>query len=58
MIEYMRAKGGVWFARLDEIAAHARRCIADGSWQPRVDRLPFYTAPLPGLPAGKAVRPD
>jgi peptidoglycan-N-acetylglucosamine deacetylase len=58
LIQYMKDKGGVWFARLDEIAAHARRCLDDGSWRPRVDRLPFYTAPLPGLPSGKVVRAD
>ncbi len=58
MIEYMKNKGGVWFARLDDIAAHARQCIDDGSWRPRVDQLPFYTGPLPGLPSGKVVRAD
>jgi peptidoglycan/xylan/chitin deacetylase (PgdA/CDA1 family) len=58
LIDYMRSKGGVWFARLDEIAAHARQCAANGSWKPRVDRLPFYTAPLPGVPTGRAVRAD
>jgi peptidoglycan/xylan/chitin deacetylase (PgdA/CDA1 family) len=58
LIEHMKSKGGVWFARLDEIAAHARRCLADGSWTPRVDRLPFVTAPLPGIPTGKTVRTD
>jgi len=52
----MQAKGGVWFARLDEIAAHASQCVADGSWTPRVDRLPFYTAPLPDVPPQKGVR--
>jgi peptidoglycan-N-acetylglucosamine deacetylase len=58
MIEYMRDKGEVWFARLDEIAAHARRCLDDGSWTPRVDRLPFFTGPLPGIPTSKTVRTD
>jgi len=58
LIEYMQAKGGVWFARLDEIADHARRCLADGSWTPRIDRLPFYVAPLPGVPSARGVRAD
>ena len=32
-----RTKGGVWFAPLRDIAAHVRRCIADGSWTPRTE---------------------
>jgi peptidoglycan-N-acetylglucosamine deacetylase len=58
LIEYMRAKGGVWFARLEEIAAYARRCLDDGSWTPRVDRLPFFTEPVPGVPSQRGVRAD
>jgi peptidoglycan/xylan/chitin deacetylase (PgdA/CDA1 family) len=58
LIEYMGARGGVWFARLDEVAAHVRQCVADGSWTPRVDRLPFIAAPLSNVPAGKGVRAD
>ena len=54
LIEHMKGKGGVWFARLDEIAAHVRKEIAAG-WQPRVDHLPFWDAPLPGLLAGNGV---
>lgn len=27
---------------MEEIARHARACIDDGTWQPRVDRLPYY----------------
>jgi len=42
LITYMREKGGVWFAPMEEIASHVRRCIMDGSYQPRVDRLPYY----------------
>jgi len=32
LIEYMKSKGGLWFARLDEIATHvrARRWLPDG----------------------------
>ena len=51
LIEYMQAKGGVWFARLDEIAAHVQSEIAAG-WAPRVDRVPFWDAPFPGVVAG------
>ncbi len=57
LIEYMRRKGGAWFARLDEIAAHIERCIADGRWSPRVDRLPFWETPLQGVPFDRPVQP-
>ncbi len=40
MIGRMLAKGKVWFAPLAEIAAHVRRCIDQGTWQPRVTALP------------------
>jgi len=47
MIEHMLAKGGVWFATMEMIARHVRRCIDDGSWAPRVDQLPYYEALIP-----------
>jgi peptidoglycan/xylan/chitin deacetylase (PgdA/CDA1 family) len=56
LIEYMRAKGDVWFARLDEIAAHVRGCIDSGQWKPRIDKLPYWEAPLSGVPGGRPVR--
>ncbi|MDH3667812.1 MAG: polysaccharide deacetylase [Paracoccaceae bacterium] len=49
LIEHMTAKGGVWFARLDEIAAHVQGVIEDGTWRPRIDRLPYYDGPIPEL---------
>jgi len=49
LIEYMHHKGGVWFATLEEISAHVRHVVADGSWQPRTDRLPYYDIPIPEL---------
>jgi peptidoglycan-N-acetylglucosamine deacetylase len=55
-IEYMQAKGGVWFARLEELADHARACMADGLWMPRRERLPFYEEPLSGLPLNRSIR--
>jgi hypothetical protein len=45
----MMAKGGVWLAPLSEIAAHIRRIVDDGTWQPRVDRLPYWQEPVPHL---------
>jgi peptidoglycan-N-acetylglucosamine deacetylase len=38
MIGRMLDKGGVWFAPMRDIAAHVQRCIADGTWAPRIDR--------------------
>ncbi len=49
LIEHMNAKGNVWFARLDEIAAHIRTVIDAGSWTPRIDNLPYYDRPIPEL---------
>ena len=57
LIEYMQPKGRVWFARLDEIAAHVRSEVAAG-WTQRVDRLPFWPAPLSDIPIEKGVRAD
>jgi hypothetical protein len=54
MIEHMLGKGGVWFARMEDIAAHVQACIDDGSYTPRVDNLPYYTEPVfPISVAGK-----
>ena len=49
LIEHMHNKGGVWFATLEEISAHVRKVVADGSWTPRTDRLPYYDKPIPEL---------
>jgi peptidoglycan/xylan/chitin deacetylase (PgdA/CDA1 family) len=42
MIEAMLAKGKVWFAPMEEIAAHVKKSIDEGDYVPRVDRLPYY----------------
>ncbi|MCY1375254.1 hypothetical protein D9M69_626600 [compost metagenome] len=42
LIEYMMEKGDVWFARLDEIAAHVRNSVSDGLYRPRIGSLPYY----------------
>jgi hypothetical protein len=47
----MHEKGKVWFAPLADIAVHVRTLMADGTWQPRVDRLPYYEGPIPELGA-------
>ena len=46
LIEYMAAKGDVWFARLDEIAAHTRRNVDEGLFNPRIVELPYYDGPI------------
>lgn len=49
LLDHMQQKGKVWFARLDDIAAHARKMMNAGKWQPRVDTLPYYDGPIPEL---------
>jgi len=39
MIGRMLRRGGVWIAPMREIAAHVRDCIAQGTWQPRIERV-------------------
>jgi hypothetical protein len=36
---------------LKEIAAHVQALMAAGTWQPRVDQLPYYDGPIPELGA-------
>jgi peptidoglycan/xylan/chitin deacetylase (PgdA/CDA1 family) len=49
LIQYMHNKGDVWFATLEDIAAHVNQLMASGAWQPRVDDLPYYDGPIPEL---------
>ncbi|WP_439815983.1 polysaccharide deacetylase family protein [Zavarzinia sp. CC-PAN008] len=55
LIRHMQDKGGVWFATMEEIAAHVRSLQAAGTWSPRVDRMPYYTGPIPELFEGPGV---
>jgi len=50
MIEYMLNTGDVWFARLEEIAAHVQKLRKEGSYQARVDKLPYYDKPQIPVP--------
>lgn len=50
LIAHMREKGDVWFATMEEIARHVRACVDDGSYRPRVDRLPYYRQRVSALP--------
>jgi peptidoglycan/xylan/chitin deacetylase (PgdA/CDA1 family) len=52
LIQHMHEKGGVWFARLEDIAAHVRKLMAEGTWQPRCDRLPYYSGRIPDFDKG------
>jgi peptidoglycan-N-acetylglucosamine deacetylase len=49
LIEHMQRKGGVWFATLEEIAAHVRGLIATGKWTPRTERMPYVISPISAL---------
>lgn len=40
------ARGDVWFARMEDIAAHVSQCVADGTWTPRIDNIPYYSSPV------------
>ncbi|MDQ3560203.1 MAG: polysaccharide deacetylase [Pseudomonadota bacterium] len=42
MIEYMLGTGDVWFAPLEEIAAHIQTMRKQGAYEARVDKLPYY----------------
>src|SRR5262249_52474369 len=41
-VEYMRAAGQVWFPRLDEVADHVQSAMREGTWKPRVEKIPPY----------------
>jgi peptidoglycan/xylan/chitin deacetylase (PgdA/CDA1 family) len=45
MIEYMQGTGEVWFATLEEIASHIQSSRAAGTYDCRVDTLPYYDTP-------------
>ena len=50
LLEYMKSKGDVWFARMEDIAGHVRNCTRDGSYKPRIDKLPYYTDKVSVMP--------
>ncbi|WP_046178125.1 polysaccharide deacetylase family protein [Domibacillus tundrae] len=49
MIQYMQEKGGVWFATMEEIALHVKKCVDDGTYNPRTVHLPYYDGRIPEL---------
>lgn len=58
MIEEMQESGDVWFASLEEIAAHVQSVTDSGQYQPRVDELPYYDAPPLPTPLPTTMLPD
>ena len=48
-VAYMRARGDVWFARLDEVCDHVQKLMNEGVWQPRIEKMPAYVSPIPEL---------
>jgi peptidoglycan/xylan/chitin deacetylase (PgdA/CDA1 family) len=53
MIQEMLDTGDVWFASMEQIATHILKIRDDGSYQPRVDKLPYYSEPqVPNPPPG------
>jgi len=49
LIRDMHDRGGVWFAPMERIAAHARAVMESGAWTPRVRPLPYPRGPIPEL---------
>ena len=47
LLDHMRAKGGVWFGRLDQVCDHVQKLMAEGRWTPRYETFPIYQSPLP-----------
>lgn len=56
LIEHMHERGAVWFAPLEEIAAHVRTLATERRWTPRVQRLPYQPGPIPELGPAAAAR--
>ena len=45
-LEQVLDRGDVWFARMEEIAAHVANLVSTGEYNPRIDRLPYYDGPV------------
>lgn len=59
MIQEMLDTGEVWFASMEQIAAHILKVRDDGSYRPREDKLPYYTeSQVPNPPPGTMLRPN
>ena len=45
LISYMRERGDVWFARLDQVCEHVRKLSASNTWEPTIEQLPYHQRP-------------
>lgn len=54
----MLDKGKVWFAPMAAIAAHVKACIENGTYTPRIDRLPYYAERVSVMPLGGGARTE
>jgi len=45
-LERVLERGDVWFAPMEEIAAHVLKLAGAGLWKPRIDRMPPYPGPV------------
>jgi len=45
-LEDVTARGDVWFASLEEIAAHVKSLRDAGEYVPRVEKLPYFDGPV------------
>jgi peptidoglycan/xylan/chitin deacetylase (PgdA/CDA1 family) len=46
LIDYMINKGDVWFASMEDIAAHVRSVVDSGQYTPVIDEIPYYQKPV------------
>ena len=49
-LEEVLARGDVWFAPMEEIAAHVKTVADAGEYDPRVVRVPQYDGPVSPVP--------
>jgi peptidoglycan/xylan/chitin deacetylase (PgdA/CDA1 family) len=57
MLEEVMQRGDVWFAPMEDIAQYVKSRIADGTWRPRIDELPYYAEPISELGDYAALQP-
>lgn len=46
IVDHIKDKGDVWIASTEEIARHVSAVEADGSYAPRIERLPYPVVPF------------
>ena len=58
LLDYMRAKGSVWFAWLDQVCDHLQKLMAESRRAPRYETFSLYRRPLPEFPKEKPPATD